>query len=541
MKLLDDLAPASSTASARIQLPIDWLKYSIPFLLFCLVFGILYRDGLAWLLEVWSHNDYSHGYLVPFVSLYILWEQRKRFLLLPLEPAYPALIIIFISLALLVISRSSAFIQLEGASLFFIIPGILLLLFGWQVTRAALVPWLYLSFMLPWFDFFISHVQPYFQILTAALGSKLLSLLYPVFLNELYIYLPSITLEVAKECSGVSFFISVLAIGIPLVYLTQRSWSQAAIVLVLGMIITMLANSIRVAMAGILGENFGPELLHGPAHILQGWLVAWVGWAGLFIVNWLVIKKSNQNAPRLYEHWQVQPEANTTENRTTTLSLKHIYAMLVLLTFCTILTHYMFPQPIPLITPLSNLPQKIANWTGTDAEWLEQEVIFPGEEWRNQELLFPGADEQLSRIYYSNQSTKPIYLYIAYFNKQTEQKRLISRFSRPLHEQAREIVLQNSLPGTVPQELNQTILTQDGLPYTVFFWYQFPEGKRVTDKNKARMTALQNGIQSQKNNGAAVLVAIPHNTDTTNMPKEPPESVTAFLQDVAAPIAKLIP
>ncbi len=540
MKLLDNPAPASATESAPIQLPVDWVKYVIPLLLFCLVFGLLYRDGLAWLLEVWSHNDYSHGYLVPLVSLYILWEQRKRFLSLPLEPAYPALIIIIISLALLVVSRSSAFIQLEGASLFFIIPGILLLLFGRHVTRAALVPWLYLSFMLPWFDVFISHVQPYFQIFTAILGSKLLSLLYPVFLNDIYIYLPSITLEVAKECSGVSFFISVLAIGFPLVYLTQRSWSQAAVVLVLGMIITVLANSIRVAMAGILGENFGPDLLHGPAHILQGWLVAWVGWAGLFIVNWLVIKKSDRNAPRLYEHWQVQSEINTIENRTTTLSLKHTYAMLALLILLTILTHYLFPQPVPLTTPLSSLPQKIANWTGTEAKWLEQEVIFPGEEWRNQKIFFPGADEQLSRIYYSNQSTKPIYLYIAYFNKQTGQKRLISRFSRPLHKQAREIVLQHSLPVTIPPALNQTNLTQDGLPYTVFFWYQFPEGKSVTDKNMARMTALQNGIQYQKNNGAVVLVAIPQVTDT-NMPPKPPESVTAFLEDFAAPIARLIP
>ncbi len=540
MPLPDPLPPDNK--SVKICNHIEWWKYIIPLLLLSLILGLMYQDGIIWLIEVWNGNAYSHGYLVPFVSLYLVWEQRKRYQLLPITPAYTAAaIIIIFSLALLLISRSSAFIQLEGASLFFIIPGILLLFFGRQITRAALLPWLYLSFALPWFDLFLNHVQPVFQRLTAIFGTKLLSLIYPVFLTDIYISLPSISMEVARECSGVNFFISVLAIGIPLVYLTQRSWSRAVLVLGLGLLITLLANGFRVAMAGILGENFGPELLHGPAHIFQGWFVAWIGWAGLFIVNWLVIKKSDQNAPRLYEHWQVQPEADTTENRKTTLSLKHIYAMLVLLTLYTMLTHYIFPQPVPLTTPLSGLPKKIANWTGTDAEWLEQEVIFPGEEWRNQEVFFPGADEQLSRIYYSNQSTKPVYLYIAYFNKQTEQKRLISRFSRPLHQQARKIVLQNSLPGTIPQELNQTILTQDGLPYTVFFWYQFPEEKTVTDKNKARMTALQNGIQYQKNNGAVVLVAIPQSTDTTNMQPAPPESVTAFLQDFASPIAKLIP
>jgi len=46
-----------------------WWNYAAPLILLCLTFAMLYWDGLAWLVEIWNHNDYSHGYLVPVVSL----------------------------------------------------------------------------------------------------------------------------------------------------------------------------------------------------------------------------------------------------------------------------------------------------------------------------------------------------------------------------------------------------------------------------------------------------------------------------------------
>lgn len=512
------------------------LRNAAPLLLLCLVFGILYHDGLIWLLEVWSHNDYSHGYLIPLVSLYLVWEQRDRFRLLPVAPAYPAAaLIILAALSLLLVSRYSAFIQLEGASIFLIIPGILLLLFGRQITRAALLPWLYLSFMLPWFDLFLPQIQPPFQRISAILGAKLLSLYYPVFLNDVYIQLPSINMEVARECSGVNFFISVLAIGIPLVYLTQRSWFRAATVIGLGMIITVLANGFRIAMAGVMGQNFGPALLHGPAHILQGWFVAWIGWAGLFLVNWLVINRYDTITPRLYERWQLHLISNTKENQKVHTPLKQIYTGVIILTLCTAGIYFASPRPVPLPTPLANLPIKIAGWTGTDVNWLDKKTIFPGDEWRNQEVLFPRADEELSRVYRSNQSAEPIYIYIAYFNKQTERKRLISGFSRPLHKNARFIVLQDLVPGIIPPKVNRTTLTQDGISYTIFFWYQFPDVEMVTGRNEARLMAFKDGIINRHNNGMVVLIATPQTVDDI------PSSITTFLKASGSTITGLLP
>ncbi len=519
----DSLPPTNQVVGASTQL--DWFKYAVPLALLCLTFYLLYQNGFIWLFEIWSHNDYSHGFLIPFVSLYIVWEQRKRYTLQSVSPAYAAAAtVVLISLALLLISRSSAFIQLEAASLYLIISGILLLLFGWKITRAALFPWLYLSFALPWFDLFLSRMQPPFQRISAIIGSKLLSLIYPVYLQDVYIQLPSINMEVAKECSGVAFFISVLAIGIPLVYLTQRSWKRAIAVLALGLLITVLANGLRVAMAGIMGENFGPELLHGPAHILHGWFVAWFGWAGLFIVNWLTIRKSDTTTLKLFEQWELQPIGNTKQERKVKISPQPIYWASVILALCIAITYCLAPRPVPLPNPLSSLPTKIETWQGTESGWIDKKSFFPK------------ADEHLERRYDSTQAATPVYLYIAYFDKQTEQKRLIRQLSLPLHKKAVTITLPSSEPGAFPRKVNKTTLVQGGVPYDIFFWYQFSDGKTVTGQNQARLMALQNGIFHQRNNGAIIILGI-----TPQSADEVPNSISAFLKASNQAITELLP
>jgi EpsI family protein len=517
-----ETSSSDSLPTPNASYHLDWFKYAVPLALLCLTFYLLYQNGLIWLFEIWSHNDYSHGFLIPFVSLYIVWEQRKRYQL-SVSPAYPAAAaVILLSLALLLISRSSAFIQLEAASLYLIIFGILLLLFGWKITRAALFPWLYLSFALPWFDLFLSRVQPPFQRISAIIGSKLLSLIYPVYLHDVYIQLPSINMEVARACSGVAFFISVLAIGIPLVYLTQRSWKRAIVVLGLGLLITVLANGLRVAMAGVMGENFGPELLHGPAHVLQGWFVAWFGWAGLFIVNWLTIRKSDSITLRLFERWQLEPIANTEQEHMMKISPKAIYWASAILALCATITYCLSPHPLPLPTPLSSLPTKMATWQGAESEWIDNESFFPK------------ADEHLERKYHSSQADTPIYLYIAYFDKQTEQKRLIRQLRLPLHKKTVKITLPSSEPGA-PRQVNKTKLIQDGTPYDIFFWYQFPGGRTVTEQNQARLAAIQDGILHQHNNGAIILVAAPQSE------VEVPNSIRAFLKVFNPVLSELLP
>src|SRR5262249_10646509 len=104
--------------------------------------------------------------------------------------------------------------------------------------------------------------------------------------------LPQLTLEVAEMCSGIRFMISVLAVGIPLAQLTQRTrWRKVAVVLV-AIAVGILANGLRVALIGVLVYH-GWEVIKGPFHVLQAMFVAWIGFVALFVGAWLLGRESH--------------------------------------------------------------------------------------------------------------------------------------------------------------------------------------------------------------------------------------------------------
>ena len=259
---------------------------------------LLYVNAIVWLVGIWwTDRSYSHGFFVIPIALYMAWVKREQFAVLPVEPQKViGGLIVLGSVFLFWIGRVGMFAQAEALSLLIILPGLVLFVWGWHYLKAFALPLVYLQFMVPWMDEFIDHVHRPFQLISAGIGSTILQWLgYTVYRNNVYIELPNLSFYVAKACSGVNFFVAVIAIGLPLVYMTQKNWVRGGVVLTLGVCITILSNGVRVALAGVMGSNYGVDMLHGPSHIFRGFFVAQVGWVGIFLVNWAAMKISFQD------------------------------------------------------------------------------------------------------------------------------------------------------------------------------------------------------------------------------------------------------
>jgi exosortase len=128
-----------------------------------------------------------------------------------------------------------------------------------------------------------------FQLLTANMSVAVLQALgIPVLLeNSTSIILPTVTLEVVRECSGAGLLIAVLAIGLPLASLTLQAWWSRITLVLSSVVIAIVANWVRVAVMGIYAQAGGKDL-HGPYHILQGLFVDWVAFVFLFVGAWLL-------------------------------------------------------------------------------------------------------------------------------------------------------------------------------------------------------------------------------------------------------------
>ncbi|MCP9447101.1 MAG: exosortase, partial [Nitrospira sp.] len=218
-------------------------------LLFCYV-DVLLGMANQW----WTISFYSYAFLIPGISAYLVWVRRDQLWAVQPEPAYVmGTVITAAGLSALMLGRKAGVQTVQQISLLITVPGVVLFLFGWRILKVLGLPIAFLGFMIPVWDAVTEPLHLPFQRLSADLGVRLLNLFgIPVYQNGVFIYLPNITLEVAKSCSGVNYLIAVLATSIPLATIVLHSvWKRVGLV-VFAVTVSALANSVRVALIGVL-------------------------------------------------------------------------------------------------------------------------------------------------------------------------------------------------------------------------------------------------------------------------------------------------
>ncbi len=473
-------------------------RFAVSLGIFGLLLAFLYNSTFAWLLKTWQQDsEFSYGFLVPLISLWLVWIKREQLASLVARPSpVSGALIILLSGFLLLAGRAGGFVLAEGISLLFILPGIVLFLLGWDYLKALALPLAYLNFMVPWMEEITNQMHRPFQLLSAKLGALLLdSLGIPVFRDGISIMLPRVSMEVVGGCSGVQFLLSVIGLGIPLVYLTQKTWKRGIIVIAFSVAISIPTNGARVALAGIMGHYYGSGSLHGPFHIFQGLFVSYVGLIALFVVNWLVSKIPSQVETKLYNRRKVRPQESIDPPKET--SRRYLFPLvLVLLVGIGLYIHlYGSPRPVSPKRVLAEFPMSMDGWEGQSSTWLTGDKYFPG------------IDNGLTRTY-RNASGREINLYIGYFASQQHGRSLISYHANPLREAIRQIPtgFADLGQGPGPQKVNLSFPLIDGTSYVAVFWYRFPSGE-LTQRVPTKLKGITDAVIHRRNNGAVILLA----------------------------------
>ena len=458
-----------------------------------LAVGIVYYPTLAWLVWTWwDTNAYSHGFLIPLISLFLAWEARGRLAQLAPQPAlWGGSTLLAISAALLLAGRFGGLMLFEAISLIVLLPGLVVLIWGWRHLRVLALPLAYLQFTIPWMDPIIDRVHWPFQLLSARLGTAMLNALqYPAFRDGIHISLPGVEMEVAPECSGVRFLTTVIAIGIPLTYFTQRSWRRAAGVIASGVAFTILTNSLRVALAGLSGYYGGSAMLHGPYHVFHGWFVAQFGLVGVIALNWIVGKADRSAAPTLRDRPASRP-GTPTSVAARDARLPVTSALLVLLAVGAVVYLLPIPRPTPLTQPLPGLAQVIEGWRAVDTR--------PA----GMSRFFPGADAELTRTYRSP-SGQEVQLYVAYFESQHHGKTLVNWQDGGLWNEARPVAIASEAARTWTANYSHPVI--EGRRHAALFWYRLPSGEKA-GRLETRLRAIGDALFRWRNGGAVVLIA----------------------------------
>ena len=239
------------------------------------VFGYLYASVLPDLVADWENDpDYSHGFLIPVLSGYFLWERRHTLAQLPVQPSAVGLLLMLLGIALLLLGNVGAELFLMRVSMVVVLAGLVLYHGGWCYLRGMAFPVGFLLFMIPWPAIILNTFTLPLQLLAARLSTSSLQLInLPVYREGNVIFLPHATLEVVEACSGIRSLVSLLALAVVFAYMTQRRAWKTAVLVVSAIPISIVANAFRIWGTGVLAHVYGTQAAEGFYHTFAGWLV----------------------------------------------------------------------------------------------------------------------------------------------------------------------------------------------------------------------------------------------------------------------------
>lgn len=225
----------------------------------------------AMVIQWWDDPNYTHGFLVPLFSLYLVWQQRAALRKLPRAGSLLGVPVILVGVATLYLGDLGADNFLMRSSLIVILAGLVLFHLGRAIFRSLLFPLAFLLFMVPLPGvIFYSVTFPLQHLAARQAGWTLDALGVPVLLDGNIIHLAQLSLGVTEACSGIRSLISLFAGAAAWAYLfLPLGWSMVFFVAAT-LPITIFANAARVVLTGLIGQSFGVEYASGFFHEFAG-------------------------------------------------------------------------------------------------------------------------------------------------------------------------------------------------------------------------------------------------------------------------------
>ncbi len=249
--------------------------------------AVLFWHNLRWLVSDWRYDPYySHGFLIPLISGYLIYRKWDRLKALSQEGFLGGIPIIILSLCL---HFAATHLDVNFASSFafvLMLIGLAWWLCGWGVLKELAFPLAFLFFMIPLGRLLIDQVAQPMQLFAAQMagaGAQLLGM--PTQIDGTTLRMPEYTFEVAVACSGLKSAIAMLALGALLAYVVRDVWWKKAIIFAASLPVAILANAARIWVTMMLGRGLSEKAAEGFFHTFSGMLVFLLAFLGLFGVT----------------------------------------------------------------------------------------------------------------------------------------------------------------------------------------------------------------------------------------------------------------
>ncbi|MGC2657498.1 MAG: exosortase/archaeosortase family protein [Bryobacteraceae bacterium] len=230
---------------------------------------IIYRMVNQWATD----EDMGHGFFVPLVCAFVVWQRREKLAALTTKPNGWGLVLVVFAACQALAATLGAELFTARVAFVLAIWGTVLYLGGTRWIRALLFPLLLLFFMIPIPQIIYARLTLSLQMLASQLAEVMIGWMgIPVIRTGNLLELPSQTLNIVDACSGIRSLLSLTFLSLVYAYfMDKRVWMRWAL-LAATVPIAIGANAIRVALTGLLSE-VNVELARGLFHEVEGYIV----------------------------------------------------------------------------------------------------------------------------------------------------------------------------------------------------------------------------------------------------------------------------
>jgi exosortase len=262
----------------------------------------------------WSDENYSHGLLIPFIIIYIIWVQRDKLATIPARSSvlWGGAAVVCALFALWA-GIAGAELYTQRMSLILILSGIIVYFWGFKLLQMLLVPIFLLFLAMPIPAIIFNKIAFPLQLFASRCAVWSMSVLgIPVLRQGNIIELKPLNsfdtkkLEVVEACSGIRSLMTLVTLAVVFAYFTHTPdengsgsgkrfgllksyWFWRSIIIVASAIpIAILTNAFRVSGTGVLAHYYGTAIADGFFHSFSGWAIYIVAFILLFGIGMII-------------------------------------------------------------------------------------------------------------------------------------------------------------------------------------------------------------------------------------------------------------
>jgi exosortase D (VPLPA-CTERM-specific) len=512
---------ASRTTSIRTGLLV-----SIMIVVALFAFG----DALLELVRRWTaEEEYSHGFLIPIVSAWLLWMRREALLANVGRPSWTGPIVILLAVVMHVIGEYSSIFILSHLAFILVLIGIALAAGGYPLLKLTFVPIAFLIFAIPLPYFVESSLTLELQLISSKLGVDVIRMFQiPVYLEGNIIDFGYYKLQVVEACSGLRYLYPLLSLSFLAAYLFQAPMWQRVLVFLSAIPITIGMNGFRIGMVGVTVDRWGIQMANGLLHFFEGWVI-FIACAGLLVAEIFLLARLSGRT--FFQVFYLPAPTPTLPPRKSLDPAGRLALMTSLLIVCAggLTVHSIAHRPefIPERTRFVAFPDDIDQWRG-HASLLDQAT---------EKAL--GLDDYILSTY-SRPNGNPVTLYVAYYSSQRNGYSphsplvcipgggwLITDLARTSYN-----VLGVELP------FNRVIIQREGVKQLVYYWFD-ERGRTIANEYWAKWYLLADAVTKNRTDGSLIRLTteiLPAETE-----RDADERLQAFMRDVVPRLRAYLP